>query len=86
MRCADILHVIEEHYPLSYALDWDNCGLQTGRFDKDVQTIYIALDAGDAVIADAVINHADSRSGFYRQKDNRADSEGDVLLCHAYQL
>ena len=47
MRCADILHVIEEHYPLSYALDWDNCGLQTGRFDKDVQTIYIALDAGD---------------------------------------
>ena len=53
MRCADILHVIEEHYPLSYALDWDNCGLQTGRFDKDVQTIYIALDAGDAVIADA---------------------------------
>ena len=59
MRCADILHVIEEHYPLSYALDWDNCGLQTGRFDKDVQTIYIALDAGDAVIADAVINHAD---------------------------
>ena len=59
MRCADILHVIEEYYPLSYALDWDNCGLQTGRFDKDVQTIYIALDAGDAVIADAVINHAD---------------------------
>lgn len=24
-----------------------------------MQTIYIALDAGDAVIADAVINHAD---------------------------
>lgn len=40
MRCADILHVIEEHYPLSYALDWDNCGLQTGRFDKDVLTLH----------------------------------------------
>ena len=101
MRCADILHVIEEHYPLSYALDWDNCGLQTGRFDKDVQTIYIALDAGDAVIADAVINHADLLITHHpllfngikqihdqdlSQKDNRADSEGDVLLCHAYQL
>ena len=33
MRCADILHVIEEHYPLSYALDWDNCDCMTGRFD-----------------------------------------------------
>ena len=59
MRCADILNILEERCPKAYALDWDNCGLQTGRYDKEVNTIYIALDATDEVIAAAAAQHAE---------------------------
>lgn len=59
MKCRDIVAVIEEKYPLSYAMEWDNVGLLVGRDDKDVKKIYIALDATDSVIDDAVQKGAD---------------------------
>lgn len=59
MRCAEILNIIEDRCPKAYALDWDNCGLQTGFFDKNVTTIYIALDATDEVIAAAAAENAE---------------------------
>lgn len=54
MICSDIIQKIEEVYPTRYALDWDNVGLLTGRMDKEVHKIYIALDATDEVLDDAV--------------------------------
>ena len=36
---------LETLSPKNYAEDWDNIGLLAGRRDKDVETIYIALDA-----------------------------------------
>ncbi len=59
MQCKDILEVIEKAYPLSYALDWDNVGLLAGSYEQEVGTVYVALDATDAVIADAVEKQAD---------------------------
>ena len=54
MRCNEITNKIEDRYPKQYAMEWDNVGLLVGRCDKEVQKIYIALDATDKVIEDAV--------------------------------
>lgn len=64
MLCRDIMAVIEGTYPRSSALAWDNVGLLAGRDDKEVRSIYVALDASDEVIdaaagfgADMLITH-----------------------------
>lgn len=54
MICREIMEVIEQRYPKKYALEWDNVGLQAGRSDKEVRKIYIALDATDEVIDEAL--------------------------------
>ena len=59
MKCYEIIEQLEAHSPASYAEEWDNIGLLAGRRDKEVKTIYIALDATDEVIADAVRLGAD---------------------------
>ena len=59
MLCRNVIEIIEKRYPPSCALEWDNVGLLTGGYQKDVQRIYIALDATDAVIRDAVRQKAD---------------------------
>ena len=47
MECALICESLEELSPKRFALSFDNVGLLVGRYDKDVKTIYIALDAAD---------------------------------------
>lgn len=59
MRCKDIITIIDKKYPEKDAMSWDNVGLQVGDYDKEVEKIYIAVDATDEVIADAVALHAD---------------------------
>lgn len=39
---------------LKYAEDWDNSGLQCGRLDKDIHRVFIALDATNDVIDQAI--------------------------------
>ena len=50
MRCQDILEKIEARYPRKYACDWDNVGLLAGSREREVDTVYIALDATDEVV------------------------------------
>lgn len=59
MICREIMDVIEQTYPKRYALEWDNVGLLAGRDDKEVKSIYIALDATDEVIEAALQKGAD---------------------------
>ena len=59
MLCRDIMKVIETTYPKHAALEWDNVGLLVGRVEKDVNTVYVALDATDEVIDDAIACGAD---------------------------
>lgn len=59
MNCKDIIEKIEEKYRPSYACDWDNVGLLVGREEKEVKTIYIALDATKQVVERAISNKAD---------------------------
>ena len=53
------MKVIEATYPKHAALEWDNVGLLVGRTEKEVKKIYVALDATDEVIEQAVAANAD---------------------------
>lgn len=59
MLCRDVMEVIERSYPPSCAMEWDNVGLLVGSREKEVNRIYVALDATDEVIEAAVEFHAD---------------------------
>lgn len=59
MRCSEIIEKLETLSPKAYAEDWDNIGLLAGRRDKEVESVYIALDATDEVIEEAVRVGAD---------------------------
>ncbi len=53
------MQVIEATYSKDAALDFDNVGLLAGRSEKEVNRVYLALDATDAVIERAVKEGAD---------------------------
>lgn len=59
MLCKEIIDIIEKDYSPNYALPWDNVGLLAGRDDKEVSKIYVALDATDEVVDQAVAAGAD---------------------------
>lgn len=59
MKCSDIIKSLELLAPLECALGWDNCGLLVGDDEKEVKTVYVALDATDAIIKDAISKKAD---------------------------
>lgn len=59
MRCSEIISILEEQSPEKFACDWDNVGLLVGDFEQDVQKIYIALDATEETITEAVTEGAD---------------------------
>lgn len=59
MKCSEILERLEELAPVSMACDWDNPGLLAGRADKEVATVFLALDATDQMVEDAVLAGAD---------------------------
>ena len=80
MECKKVIEILEKQSPKSYACDWDNVGLLVGREDKEIQKIYIALDATDEAIEDAIANGADilrdetgNTGRFYRKKDYPSD-------------
>ncbi len=59
MKCSEVIEILRRQSPEEAALDWDNPGLIAGRMDKEVKVIYIALDATDEVVVDAVSAGAD---------------------------
>lgn len=50
MICSELIEKLNTLCPPEDAMSWDNSGLITGRADRTVKTVYIALDATDAVI------------------------------------
>lgn len=59
MLCQKIIETLEARYPGSCAMDWDNVGLLVGRRKKEVHRIYVAVDATDEVIEEAIEAQAD---------------------------
>lgn len=59
MNCREIMQILEEQSPVSYACEWDNVGLLAGNSDKEIKRIYIALDATDEAVDAAIAADAD---------------------------
>lgn len=59
MMRHEIIQAFEELAPLSLAEDWDNSGLLIGLEDKEINRVYIALDATDDVVTDAIEKEVD---------------------------
>lgn len=53
MRCEEVISYLSELAPFEYAEKWDNVGLLVGSFDKEIQKVYIAVDADDAAVLEA---------------------------------
>ena len=56
---SDVLDFLEGFAPPELAESWDNVGLLVGNRDKEIKKIYIALDATDEAIEEAVAAGAD---------------------------
>lgn len=54
MKCKEIIQILEELAPISYAEDWDNVGLLVGDPQKDVYKIMIALDVTNDVLEQGI--------------------------------
>lgn len=59
MKCSEVITRLEILSPPSFAEKWDNVGLLVGRRDKEIASVYVALDATDKIIEEAVHNGAD---------------------------
>ncbi len=59
MRLGDLLRELEEYCPLSYALSWDNSGLQCGDRAREIHAVMLALDPTGSVIEQAIEEGAD---------------------------
>ena len=59
MDISILLNYLNKEIPASFACSWDNSGLQVGRHGKDVKRIYVALDATEEVVDDAISKKCD---------------------------
>lgn len=59
MQVGDLIRILEELAPAKLACSWDNVGLQAGRRDAFVHKVYVALDATDEVVEDAIAQECD---------------------------
>lgn len=59
MECGKVIELLQKQAAETYALDWDNVGLLVGSRKKEVKKIYIALDATDEAIGEAIAQGAD---------------------------
>lgn len=59
MKCTEVIKRLEILAPPKFAEDWDNVGLLAGRSSKEIKKVYLAVDATDEVIEDAIELEAD---------------------------
>lgn len=59
MKCTEIMKRLEILAPARFAESWDNVGLLAGRSTKDIRKVYLAVDATDEVIEEAIDAEAD---------------------------
>lgn len=57
--CGEIAAWFDEKWPEALACSWDNVGLLSGRSEKEVRTVYVALDATETVVEAAIEAGAD---------------------------
>ena len=53
MKKTDLLQLLDKIAPLSLAMEWDNCGMQTELGKTEINKVYAALEVTDQVIEHA---------------------------------
>lgn len=59
MKCKDIIALLEQELPVKYAVQGDKTGFQVGNPEKEVNHIFIAVDATEETIEEAIGAGAD---------------------------
>ncbi len=59
MKVETIIKEMDLEFPRTFAMDWDNPGLQVGSSRKEVKKVLVALDATNEVIEECIAWHAD---------------------------
>ncbi|MFA9375429.1 MAG: Nif3-like dinuclear metal center hexameric protein [Lachnotalea sp.] len=59
MKCSNLIEAFEQLAPLHMAQAWDNIGMLVGTAQREINSIYIALDSTDEVIKDATNKKVD---------------------------
>lgn len=59
MKLKEIISLIENYFPLDYAYEWDNPGLQIGDINQEINKILISLDLTEENLQYAVNNKID---------------------------
>jgi len=54
-----LIQILKQQSDESYACSWDNVGLLVGNSEKEVKKVYIALDASDEAVQEAIDEKAD---------------------------
>lgn len=53
MKVHQLIQLVDSHFPLSNALEWDNCGLQVGDPNAEVGKVLVCLDIGMETLEEA---------------------------------
>ena len=59
MKCKDIIHLLETEFPMKYAVPGDKTGFQVGDREQEIHHIFVAVDATEEIIDEAVSLGAD---------------------------
>ncbi len=59
MKCSQLMQILEKKADKAFAMDWDNVGLLVGSSEKEVAKVFLALDATDGVVQEAIQAGAD---------------------------
>jgi dinuclear metal center YbgI/SA1388 family protein len=59
MKIRDLIHIIEEHAPLSFQEGYDNSGLLIGGFDEEVNKALICIDITEDILNEAAEKNCD---------------------------
>ena len=59
MKAKEIVKIIENFCPESFAYDWDNIGLLIGDGEKNVKKVFVTLDTNLTTVKEAISKKAD---------------------------
>ena len=59
VKCKQLIQILNKQADESYACSWDNVGLLVGSTEKEIKKVYIALDASDEAVNEAIAAEAD---------------------------
>jgi dinuclear metal center YbgI/SA1388 family protein len=54
MKIKDLIHFLEEKFPLGSQADFDNCGLLVGDENQEITSVLVSLDCTEEIIDEAI--------------------------------